>query len=187
MEEREREEPWAPLLTHALDILDGCAGQFAGKNNYHQDAVWGTKTGVVRNHCTMEAQDGKGPSDGYNNVPKLAVKGGLLAGELLNPGTRDLVIFNAKRCAQPSVPKEEKHGWWAAEGYIWAYYDTALFTKKAVPEAEGFVARLTHAPHRIRSHARSTLACTRARTRSQVLGLDGESPARRHVHGQGDG
>ena len=45
------------------------------------------------------------------------------------------LIFNAKRCPVPSVPKDEKHGWWAAEGYIWAFYDTALFTKQAVPEA----------------------------------------------------
>ena len=63
---------------------------------------------------------------------------GLKNGELLNPGTRDLVTFLAQRCRTPSVAKEKKHGWWAAEGYIWAYYDTALFTKKAVPEAEGY-------------------------------------------------
>ena len=36
------------------------------------------------------------------------------------------------------LSKDKKHGWWAAEGYIWAYYDTALFTKKAVPVAEEY-------------------------------------------------
>jgi hypothetical protein len=36
LSEREQEAPWAPQLTHTLDVLDGCAAQFAGKNNYHQ-------------------------------------------------------------------------------------------------------------------------------------------------------
>jgi hypothetical protein len=100
--------------------------------------VWATKTGVARSHFTHEAQDGKGPSDGYNNVPRHGVAAGLLNGELLNPGTHDLIRFLARQCATPSVAKDKKHGWWGAEGYIWAYYDTALFTKKAVPEAEGY-------------------------------------------------
>ena len=139
--------PMAPHLTHSLDVLDGCAAQFAGKNNYHQDAVWATKTGVTRNHFTHEANDGKGPSDGYNNVPKHAVKGGLLAGELLNPGTRDLVIFCAKRCASPREAKATKHGWWAADDYVWAFYDTALFTKAAVPEAEGYAGSMENHQH----------------------------------------
>ena len=47
MAERALESPWAPQLTHTLDVLDGCAAQFAGKNNYHQDAVWGMKV-----HCS---------------------------------------------------------------------------------------------------------------------------------------
>ena len=147
LEERALEAPWAPQLTHSLDVLDGCAAQFAGKNNYHQDAVWATKTGVVRNHFTHEANDGKGPSDGYNNVPQHGVKGALRAGELLNPGTRELVTFLSKRCQSPSVAKAFKHGWWAAEGYIWAYYDTALFTKKAVPEAEGYTGSMANHQH----------------------------------------
>ena len=62
LEERDPEAPWAPDLLHTLDVLDGCAAQFAGKNNYHQDAVWKAKTGVARNHLTHEAGDGKGPS-----------------------------------------------------------------------------------------------------------------------------
>ena len=96
------------------------------------------KTGVARSHFTHEASDGKGPSDGYNNVPRHAVVAGLKANELLDPGTRELVYYLAKRCSSPSVAKANKQGWWAAEGYIWAYYDTALFTKAAVPEAEGY-------------------------------------------------
>lgn len=147
MEERDLEAPWAPQLTHTLDVLDGCAAQFAGKNNYHQDAVWRAKTGVVRSHFTHEASDGKGPSDGYNNVPRHAVASGLKANELLDPGTRELVHYLAKRCSSPSVAKANKQGWWAAEGYIWAYYDTALFTKKAVPEAEGYTGSMENHCH----------------------------------------
>ena len=147
MEEREREAPWAPELKHALDVLDGCAAQFAGKTNYHQDAVWWAKTGVTRSHFTHEAQDGKGPSDGYNTLAARGVKAGLLANELLDPGTRELVHFLAKRCMSPTIAKANKHGWWAAEGYIWAYYDTALFTKKAVPEAEGYAGSMENHCH----------------------------------------
>jgi hypothetical protein len=58
-----------------------------------------------------------------------------------------LVVYLAKRCATPSVAKEVKHGWWAADGYIWAYYDTSLFTKKAVPEAEGYVGSMENHCH----------------------------------------
>ena len=75
------------------------------------------------------------------------VKAGLQAGELLNPGTRELVHFLAKRCSSPSVAKANKHGWWTAEGYIWAYYDTALFTKKSVPEAEGYAGSMENHQH----------------------------------------
>ena len=81
---------------------------------------------------------GKGPSDGFNKVATHGVKAGLLANELIDPGTRELVVYLAKRCATPSKAKASKHGWWGAEGYIWAFYDTALFTKKAVPEADGY-------------------------------------------------
>ena len=109
--------------------------------------MWASKTGVIRNHFTHEAQDGKGPSDGFNNVPKHGVKGGLLAGELLNPGTRDLVTFCARRCPTPHQAKESKHGWWAAEGYIWAFYDTALFTKAVVPDAEGYAGSMENHFH----------------------------------------
>ena len=147
MEERNPEAPWAPQLTHCLDVLDGCAAQFAGKNNYHQDAVWRTKTGVARSHFTHEASDGKGPSDGYNNVPRHAVAAGLRANELLDPGTRELVTFLARRCSSPTVAKANKQGWWAAEGYIWAYYDTALFTKKVVPEANGYTGSMENHCH----------------------------------------
>ena len=67
----------------------------------------------------------------------------------VDPGTREMVTYLAKRCATPSKAKASKHGWWGAEGYIWAYYDTALFTKKAVPEAEGYAgSKEMHQPAR---------------------------------------
>jgi hypothetical protein len=80
-------------------------------------------------------------------VPRHAVAAGLRANELLDPGTRELVTYLAKRCPSPSVAKALKQGWWAAEGYIWAYYDTALFTKKAVPEAEGYTGSMENHCH----------------------------------------
>ena len=93
---------------------------------------------MTRNHYTGEKDMGKGPPDGYNNMPRLAVGAALRSGELINPGTRELVVYCAIHKPTPSTAKAWKHGWWAADDFVWAFYDTALFTKTAVPEALGY-------------------------------------------------
>jgi len=59
--------PWHPDLERETHIVDGCAAQFAGRNNYHQIAVWKTKTGVARRQCTLTAMMGKSICDGLSN------------------------------------------------------------------------------------------------------------------------
>ena len=44
--ERERQPPDFPEYEHKLEATDGCATQFAGKNNYHQTATWKVSTTV---------------------------------------------------------------------------------------------------------------------------------------------
>ena len=39
---------------------------------------------------------------------------------------------------RPPLPRTRSTAGGPPRAYIWAYYDTALFTKKAVPEAEGY-------------------------------------------------
>ena len=52
--------------------------------------------------------------------------------------TRALALYMAEHKQQPSVAKADKGGWEAPESYYYGYFDTRLFTKAAVPDAEGF-------------------------------------------------
>ena len=57
---------------------------------------------------------------------------------MLDPETRCLVRFMALHKPRPSVDKAHKDSWEAPEVYYHGYFDTRLFTKKAIPDAEGF-------------------------------------------------
>ena len=46
MTERDEQPPDFPEYEHKLEITDGCAVQFAGKNNYHQTATWKVSIGA---------------------------------------------------------------------------------------------------------------------------------------------
>jgi len=81
---------------------------------------------------------GKGGADGASNLPRMVVHNALINEELLDPTTRELVVFLAQHKHGPSVAGPSKQGWWAADEYVWVYYDTRLFTASRVPEAEGF-------------------------------------------------
>lgn len=96
------------------------------------------KTGVDRNHLRLESMMGKGPCDGYGNLPQSTTREAIKNENLLDPGTRELVLFNAIQKPTPGVAKQAKHGWWAAGRYFYGFYDTRLFTKEAVPESDGF-------------------------------------------------
>lgn len=117
---------------------DGCAGQYAGKTNFHQTAEWFVKTGVFRGQLRLETMRGKGGCDGISNVVPSTVHNAIKNDELLHPSTRELVIFLARHKPTPSVNGESKLGWWAADEFIWVHYDTRLFTASRVPLAEGF-------------------------------------------------
>ena len=82
--------------------------------------------------------EGKGSCDGYGNVPKHALKHAIESGALINPGTRELVLYMAEHKQAPSIPKARKNGWEAVDRYFWGYIDTARFTKTAVPDADSW-------------------------------------------------
>ena len=81
---------------------------------------------------------GKGPCDGYGNLPQSTIRETIKNEESIDPGTRELVLCNTIKKPTPSVAKDAKHGWWAVGRYFYGFYDTRLFTKEAVPEADGF-------------------------------------------------
>ena len=93
--------------------------------------------GIVRVHVKKVESHGKaGATDGNGNVPTYALRAAIESGALVQPGTRELVLYLAEHCCAPSVAKEDKDGWQAATKYFWGYFDTAKFSKKAVPDCE---------------------------------------------------
>jgi len=94
--------------------------------------------GIVRVHVKKVEHHGKaGVTDGMGNLPTFAIKAAIESKTLVNPGTRDLVLFLADHFRRgPAVAKEQKDGWLAATKYFFGFFDTAKFTKRAVPECE---------------------------------------------------
>lgn len=68
----------------------------------------------------------------------MAVNEAIESGALLNPGTRELVLYLAQHRQSPLVAKADKSGWEAVDRYMYAFYDTAKFTRFAVPDATSF-------------------------------------------------
>jgi hypothetical protein len=73
--------------------------------------------------------------DGRLDLEELIRVGQAWIKSLLNPGTREMVLYLAKSQQRPSVAKADKTGWEAVGRYIYAFYDTAKFTRFAVPDA----------------------------------------------------
>ena len=71
--ERAPQPPDFPEYVRKLSVTDGCAGQFDGKDNYHQTAEWHTKFGILRVHWTLETMHGKSICDALGNLPANAI------------------------------------------------------------------------------------------------------------------
>lgn len=164
LSERDVLPPDFPEYNHREDINDGCACQFAGKTNYHQVGEWYAKTsssqssssvvqnasqlvdptsvessdGIMRTMNRLTTMHGKGACDGVSNVVSHAVREAQKAGHLLDPGTRELILYLAQHKQTPAVAKLRKDGWWTVGRIFWGFYDTKLFTQSRVPPAKGF-------------------------------------------------
>jgi hypothetical protein len=111
----------------------------------HADAVHADTVGVIqsdglagaiiRAHSKLIEYHGKAGYDALGNVPKIVIGNAIVKNALLDPETRELVLYLAKNHPRPSVAKAEKDGWEAPSRYIYAYYDTAKFSKFLVPDA----------------------------------------------------
>ena len=101
-------------------------------------AIASSAGGIQRSGNKLIEYEGKGSCDGYGNVPKHALKHAIESGALINPGTRELVLYMAEHKQEPSIPKARKNGWEAVDRYFWGYIDTVRFTKAAVPDADSW-------------------------------------------------
>lgn len=90
---------------------------------------------IIRAHTKLIAYHGKAGYDTLGYVPKMAVSEAIASNALLNPGMRELVLYLAQHRQSPSVAKADKSGWESVGRYI---YDTAKFTRFAVPDATSF-------------------------------------------------
>ena len=70
--------PLLPNITDVLEVHDGCAGQYAGKTNFHQTAEWKAKTCMFRRQLRLETMRGKGSCDGASNVVASTVHNALI-------------------------------------------------------------------------------------------------------------
>ena len=92
----------------------------------------------MRSMLKLVEHHGKGGCDG-NSVPiaaalSQAIKDGRLGPE---PGPRNMVLFLAINRPEPSTPKAQKRGWEAIGRIFYGYMDFKLFTKWAMPDADG--------------------------------------------------
>lgn len=122
-----------------LDLTDGCAAQFDGKDNYHQVAEWPQKTGGVRrNHSILVTMHGKNICDSLSNMILAAIRSAVANSEIVDAGTLALVLWLALNKQLPTIPKEKKEGWWAVDDIYYGFLDSSLFTIANVCEAKGF-------------------------------------------------
>ena len=98
----------------------------------------GLSEAITRLSVKLIEYHGKAGYDAMGNVPKKAMEAAIEKQLVLNPSTRELVLFLAEHKPRPEQAKEEKSGWQAVDRYFWGYMDTRHFTKFTVPESEGF-------------------------------------------------
>jgi hypothetical protein len=130
----EAEKPAAAEALTAAQAL-GLKVAAATKATIESDGLTGA---IIRAATKLVEYHGKAGYDALGYVPKVAVGDAISSGAMLNPGTRDLVLHLAQHRPRPSVDKADKVGWEAVGRYIYAFYDTAKFTKGAVPDASSF-------------------------------------------------
>jgi hypothetical protein len=88
--------------------------------------------------CRLESMEGKSICDALGNLPKNAITDAISKDEYIFTGSREFVLFLARKCPMPSVAKAKKEGWWAAERIFYGFFEHTKFTKLVVPTADGF-------------------------------------------------
>jgi len=82
--------------------------------------------------------EGKSICDALGNLPKNAIMDAIAKGEYIFSGSREFVLYLARKTPTPSVAKAKKEGWWAVERIFYGFFEHSKFTKLVVPTADGF-------------------------------------------------
>ena len=82
--------------------------------------------------------EGKSICDALGNLPKNAISDAISKGEYIFSGSREFVLFLARKSPTPSISKAKKDGWWAVERIFYGFFEHSKFTKLVVPTANGF-------------------------------------------------
>lgn len=69
-------------------------------------------------------------------MPTHAIHDAVRTNAVLDPTTHKCVRYLAQHKQYPSIPKQFKRGWEAANRYFWGYMPPAKFTKYSVPDAK---------------------------------------------------
>ena len=85
-------KPIFPSVEREVDITDGCAAQFHGRDNYHQVAEWATKVGTKRLHAILVTMHGKNICDSLSNVVHAAIKAAVSSECIVDPGSPCIII-----------------------------------------------------------------------------------------------
>lgn len=92
LSEATERKPIFPSVEREVDITDGCAAQFHGRDNYHQVAEWATKVGTKRLHAILVTMHGKNICDSLSNVVHAAIKAAVSSECIVDPGSPCIII-----------------------------------------------------------------------------------------------
>ena len=95
-------------------------------------------SGISRVDWKLETMHGKNVCDPLSNMPKRTLNEAIGRGDMINVGTREVVLYLARHRSTPEVAKLVKDGWWTVGRIFYAYYDHRQFTALNVPKAVGF-------------------------------------------------
>ena len=101
-------------------------------------AEWPERTGSRRMHTILITMHGKNICHPLLNMILAALRNAVANEQIVDPGTRALVLWLAEHKQLPAVPKKKKEGYWAIDHIYYGYLHPSLFTYSAVPEAKGF-------------------------------------------------
>jgi hypothetical protein len=134
----EEAQPFFPEMERVVEVTDGSPTQFDNRTHYHQTASWRARMNIIRMAIKLITMHGKSVCDGASNAPKYALVEAGAQGALFAPGARGALLYLVQAKPTPSKAKIDGGGLWQADGLLYGYYDTSLFTGTAVPDALPF-------------------------------------------------
>jgi len=108
---------------------------------------------------------GKNICDALSNSIAAALRGAVERGDVIDPTTRNLVLYLAQQYQVPATAKTEKDGWWAVSEFT-----TATLTPRAIHKQQWLLQSRSKDP----THTGATLAAVVTTTLSVYRSAWGE-------------